>query len=125
VPRLFSPSPGASGLHRQPRIRGGLRRQSPVSCLWRRQGGHRGTDPNAGPAMGARRHPCQRHRSGLDSHRHEHYNPAGPEGSHSDRRDLGRWGLPHEIAGAAVYFASSASSYATGGCVVIDGGSMA
>ena len=38
---------------------------------------------------------------------------------------LGRWGLPHEIAGAVVYLASSASSYATGGCVVVDGGYMA
>ena len=43
----------------------------------------------------------------------------------ADTSALGRWGLPHEIAGAAVYLASSASSYATGGCVVIDGGSMA
>ena len=43
----------------------------------------------------------------------------------ADSTALGRWGRPHEIAGAAVYLASSASSYATGGCIVIDGGQMA
>ncbi len=43
----------------------------------------------------------------------------------ADATALGRWGLPHEIAGAAVYLASPAASYATGGCIVIDGGYMA
>ena len=38
---------------------------------------------------------------------------------------LGRWGLPHDVAGAVVYLVSPASSYATGGCIVVDGGSMA
>ncbi|MEE8285005.1 MAG: SDR family oxidoreductase [Alphaproteobacteria bacterium] len=38
---------------------------------------------------------------------------------------LGRWGLPHEVAGAVVYLASPASGYATGSCVVVDGGFMA
>ena len=35
---------------------------------------------------------------------------------------MGRWGEVHEIAGAAVYLASDASSYTTGSCLFVDGG---
>jgi NAD(P)-dependent dehydrogenase (short-subunit alcohol dehydrogenase family) len=35
---------------------------------------------------------------------------------------MGRWGEVHEIAGAAVYLASEASSYMTGSCLFVDGG---
>lgn len=35
---------------------------------------------------------------------------------------IGRWGELHEIGGIALYLASPASSYATGGCFSIDGG---
>ncbi len=35
---------------------------------------------------------------------------------------LGRVGKPEEVVGAAIYFASNASSYATGTCITIDGG---
>ncbi len=39
------------------------------------------------------------------------------------RTPLGRYGQPGDIAGAAVYLASDASSYATGSVIVLDGGS--
>jgi len=41
------------------------------------------------------------------------------------RTPLRRWGQPSDIAGAAIYLASDASSYATGSVIVLDGGSSA
>ena len=38
------------------------------------------------------------------------------------RTSLGRWGEPHEIAGAALFFASPAASYVTGQILAVDGG---
>ncbi len=38
------------------------------------------------------------------------------------RTSLGRWGEPKEIAGAVVFFASSAASYITGQILAVDGG---
>ncbi len=38
------------------------------------------------------------------------------------RTSLGRWGQPHEIAGAALFFASPAASYVTGQILAVDGG---
>ena len=39
-----------------------------------------------------------------------------------DRTALGRWGVPHEIAGAAVFLASEEAAYITGQVLTVDGG---
>lgn len=41
------------------------------------------------------------------------------------RTSLGRWGDPQEVAGAAVFFASPATSYITGQVLTVDGGYLA
>ena len=43
----------------------------------------------------------------------------------SGRRPLGRVGKPEEIAQAALYLASDASSFVTGTALVVDGGGLA
>jgi 2-deoxy-D-gluconate 3-dehydrogenase len=42
-----------------------------------------------------------------------------------ERIPAARWGEPGDIAGAAVFLASSASSYVNGEVLVVDGGWMA
>lgn len=43
----------------------------------------------------------------------------------SSRIPAGRWGTPNELAGAAVFLASSASNYVNGHILLVDGGWMA
>jgi 2-deoxy-D-gluconate 3-dehydrogenase len=47
---------------------------------------------------------------------------AGLEQTVIGRTPAGRWGTPEDFAGAAVYFASSASDFVNGASLVIDGG---
>jgi 2-deoxy-D-gluconate 3-dehydrogenase len=42
-----------------------------------------------------------------------------------DRIPAGRWGAPHDLAGAALFLASPASDYVTGTVLVVDGGWLA
>ena len=52
----------------------------------------------------------------------EHWDLEAFEKAARARHALGRGGLPDEIVGAALYFASSASSYTTGAVLRVDGG---
>jgi NAD(P)-dependent dehydrogenase (short-subunit alcohol dehydrogenase family) len=40
----------------------------------------------------------------------------------TERTPMGRWGQPHELAGAVIFFASRASDYITGQTLMVDGG---
>ena len=58
--------------------------------------------------------------------------PLRTQGDFKERFDLisaripqGRWGLPEDMAGAAVFLASKASDYVTGISIPVDGGYVA
>jgi 2-deoxy-D-gluconate 3-dehydrogenase len=38
------------------------------------------------------------------------------------RTPAGRWGIPHDLAGIAVFLASAASDFVTGAAIPVDGG---
>src|SRR5690606_15310810 len=40
----------------------------------------------------------------------------------TERTPMRRWGQPHELAGAVIFLASSASDYITGHTLMVDGG---
>ncbi|MBS96954.1 MAG: glucose 1-dehydrogenase [SAR202 cluster bacterium] len=40
----------------------------------------------------------------------------------SERIALGKWGIPEDLAGTAIFLASNASNYITGASIVVDGG---
>jgi len=42
-----------------------------------------------------------------------------------ERTPMGRWGVPEDLAGAAVFLASEASAFVTGQILAVDGGWMA
>ena len=39
-----------------------------------------------------------------------------------ERTPMGRWGQPHELAGAVIFLASDASDFVTGQTILVDGG---
>ena len=39
-----------------------------------------------------------------------------------ERTPMGRWGQPHELAGAVIFLASDASNFVTGQTILVDGG---
>jgi len=43
----------------------------------------------------------------------------------AQRTSLGRWGQPHEIAGAVRFLVSDEASYVTGQVIAVDGGFLA
>jgi 2-deoxy-D-gluconate 3-dehydrogenase len=115
-------------------LSGGILQETPGSwdevvgdrpVVQRRQGRDRPADQVDGDRTRTARDPGQRDRAGLDRDVTAPGRSAGLEAMHDEiiaRTPAGRWGLPEEVAGTAVFLASSASDFVTGETIRVDGG---
>ena len=94
--------------------------------LRRQQGRHRAADPSRCDRLGQGQHPGQRGAAGLDRHRADASARASRSpGLHERvlrRTPAGRWGVPDDLAGIAVFLAAPASDFVTGTAIPVDGG---
>ncbi len=111
----------------QPRQHVLLLRRRTDSLLQRRERRDRAADQVDGHRAGAAWHPGQRHCSRLDRDGHDggrsgprHFKAMNDE--ILARTPAGRWGQPEEMAGTAIFLASSASDFVTGETIRVDGG---
>ena len=76
--------------------------------------------------VGPRQHPGQRGAARLDRHRAHHRTRAARcHGLHDRvlaRTPAGRWGVPDDISGIAVFLGGPASDFVTGTAIPVDGG---
>ena len=93
--------------------------------LCREQGCPRPADEVTGRSLGGGQHPGQRGLARLDRHRADRDARQQVAGLHERvlaRTPAGRWGVPGDLAGIAVFLASAASDFITGAAIPVDGG---
>ena len=92
--------------------------------LWRVQGRPEPADAPSGRPLRPRRHPGQRHRSGLHPHRDGDGPGALPtcRGVWPRRNPTRRLGTPDDIARVVVFLCSDAAAYVNGQLLHVDGG---
>jgi 2-deoxy-D-gluconate 3-dehydrogenase len=82
-------------------------------------------DAGHGRGLDRRQHPGQRGAAGLDRHRAHPQRARQVAGLHDSvlrRTPAKRWGVEQDMAGVAVFLASSASDFVTGAAIPVDGG---